>query len=294
MGQPLHQRHKTLMDLDDQCVQLILRKVEPIPDRFNASMTCKRMLRLCCDSKLWISVLSEDVPGAPPSKHTHATLQAAVDASRPGDSIHLSPGEHAAEGVRIHHPLRLIGAVGSTLLCRQHASDAALELWSNVKLEHICVEARRAYCVRHHAGDVTLSRCRLVCNAGRFAHLYSALEAAARQQEGCGTDRSEGDLRANRPAGCLTVEETTISGAMRAVQCKGDGELHDVRMLQGWGGLCFWFKVQQAQLAERQVYSESQAAESASVMDRTALRKRKMDWHARTRLGGPRLRSRCQ
>lgn len=211
---------------------------------------------------------------------------------RPGDSIHLGPGEHAAEGVRIHHPLRLIGAAGSTLLCRKHSADAALELWSNVKLEGVSVEARRAYCVRHHAGDVTLSRCRLVCDAGRFAHLYSALEAAARQQDGS-MDPSISDIGDCRPAGSLTVEETTISGAMRAVQCRGDGELHDVRMLQGWGGLCFWFKVEQAQLAERPVYPLSSSVKNTSMLDGASLRKRKKEWDSRARHGGPRLHARC-
>lgn len=209
---------------------------------------------------------------------------------RPGDSIHVGPGEHAAEGVRISHPLRLIGAAGSTLLCQKHGADAALELWSNVKLEGICVEARRAYCVRHHAGDVTLSRCRLICDAGRFAHLYCALEAVARHADG---NVNPGALAACRPTGTLTVEETTISGAMRAVQCRGDGELHDVRMLQGWGGLCFWFKVEQTQLAERKVYAASPILTSAPVLDEAALKKRKLEWDMRGRHGATRPRTRC-
>lgn len=212
---------------------------------------------------------------------------------RPGDSIQLSPGDHKAEGVQIHHPLRLIGTAGSSLQCRQHYADAALELWSNVKLEGICVEAHRAFCVRHHAGDVTLSRCRLICDAGRSAHLYCALVSAARQQEDSRSG-SVTDPRARYPAGSLNVEETTISGAIRAVQCKGDGKLHDVRVLQAWGGLCFWFKVKQTQLAERPIFTTAPYNGSASNISSTALKKRKMQWDAREWNSGPTVQGQCQ
>lgn len=221
----------------------------------------------------------EQVPGAWICIRAICDVTDCLWCCRPGDSIHLGPGEHTAEGVQIRHPLKLIGAAGSTLRCRQHYADAALELWSNVKLECICVEAHRAFCVRHHAGDVTLSRCRLICDAGRFAHLYCAVLAAARQRK---ENRDcKADMRASRPAGSLTVEETTILGARRAVQCKGDGKLHDVRMLQGWGGLCFWFKVEQAHLAERKIGPTTVADSAAQVLSSATLKKRKVQWDTR-------------
>lgn len=166
-------------------------------------------------------------------------------------------------------------------------------MWSNVKLEGICVEAHRAFCVRHHAGDVTLSRCRLICDAGRSAHLYCALVSAARQHDGSRVG-GDTDSRAACPAGSLTVEETTISGALRAVQCKGDGKLHDVRVLQGWGGLCFWFKVKQAQLAERQIFTTAPYDGSAKALSSTALKKRKLQWDAREWHTGATVQGQCQ
>lgn len=84
-----------------------------------------------------------------------------------------------------------------------------------------------------------------------------------------------------RRAGSLVVEETTIAGVPRAVQCKGDGALQDVRMLQGLGGLCFWFKVEQKQLADRHISASLGAGRNIPQLSPAALKKRKVEWDAR-------------
>lgn len=157
---------------------------------------------------------------------------------RPGDSIRIGPGQHIVEGLSISHPLRLIGAPGCQLLCRRTAAEAALEIWSNVRVEGISMVATRAFCIRHNDGELHLSRCKLTCHSEHLSHLYSALVAAARQRQGTAADL-------DRPAGRLTVEETSIAGSMRAVLCQGDGELVDVRVLGSACGHCFWFQVRQ-------------------------------------------------
>jgi hypothetical protein len=175
---------------------------------------------------------------------THALTAAAL--CRPGDSILIGPGEHTVEGLSICHPLRLIGAPGSSLLCRRPAAEAALEVWSNVRVEGLCMVATRAFCIRHNDGELHLSRCKLICNAEHLSHLYSAVVAAARQRKG----GSAAD--AGRPAGRLTVEETSITGSMRAVMCQGDGKLTDVRVLGTARGHCFWFQVRQDECRSQQ------------------------------------------
>jgi hypothetical protein len=139
------------------------------------------------------------------------------------------------------HPLRLIGAPGCKLICQAAAAEAALDVWSNVKVEGVTVDATRAFCIRHNDGDLHVRRCKLTCRAEPLSHLYSALVAASRQRE------SVPRVCEGRPAGCLTVEETSIygDGSMRAVLCQGDGELSDVRVLGGARGHCFWFQVRQ-------------------------------------------------
>lgn len=106
--------------------------------------------------------------------------------------------------------------------------------------------AVRSFCIRHNDGDLHLSRCKLTCHSEHLGHLYSALAAAARQRQG--TEAGAGGGLLSRPAGRLTVEETSIIGSMRAVLCQGDGELVDVRVLSSACGHCFWFQVRQDEL----------------------------------------------
>ena len=148
------------------------------------------------------------------------------------------------EGLTISHPLRLIGSPGCQLLCHRASAEAALEIWSNVRVERISMVATRAFCIRHNDGELHLRRCKLTCRSEHLGHLYSALVAAARQRQ----SSAAGD----RPAGRLTVEETSITGSMRAVLCQGDGELEDVRVLGSACGHCFWFQVRQDALRVQQ------------------------------------------
>lgn len=157
----------------------------------------------------------------------------------------IGPGDHIVEGVSISHPLRLIGSPGTMLMCRRTAAEAALEIWSNVRLEGVSMVSTRAFCIRHNDGELHVSRCKLTCDSEHLGHLYSALVAAARQRQSSTVD-------VGRPAGRLTVEETSITGSMRAVVCQGDGELSDVRVLGSTCGHCFWFQVRQDVLRSQQ------------------------------------------
>ena len=73
----------------------------------------QRFYRLVSDRRLWLVVsptgrAPESAPGGAGPVYT--TLQAAVQASRPGDTIWLSPGfTHSAADVTIPWPLHLLG-----------------------------------------------------------------------------------------------------------------------------------------------------------------------------------------
>lgn len=154
---------------------------------------------------------------------------------RPGDTIHIDAGTHAAAGVQLTHPLQLVGQPGSQLLCGPHKAEAALLVHANVRMEAVNVAARRAACIQQHAGRMRLVRCMLHCDPQRFDHLYSALVTLARSSQAHGQ-------------GCnasidLSVEETAISGCFRAIRCCGDGQLQGVRMCSDGRQQRFWFAV---------------------------------------------------
>jgi hypothetical protein len=121
-------------------------------------------------------------------------------------------------------------------VCHKNAAESALEVFANARLISIHVHAQRALCIRHHSGRLSISSCRLHCDTHKFDHLYCALVTLARQRSVRGSEVLEGRED-------LTVESTAISGSLRAVQCRGDGELQDVRVCPQGNLTLFWFTV---------------------------------------------------
>lgn len=138
-----------------------------------------------------------------------------------------------AEGVELRHALQLLGSPGSVLLCRRSEAQSALSIRANVRLEGVHVKAQRSACVRQHCGRLEISCCHLDCDPQRFDHLYCALVTLVR-----GSRLSGGVVD-------LQVDETVISGSMTAVQCRGDGQLQNVRVLFDGLRKRFWFNVMQ-------------------------------------------------
>jgi hypothetical protein len=138
-----------------------------------------------------------------------------------------------AEGVELRHPLKLLGSPGSVLMCRRSRAESALDIRANVRLDGVHVKAQRSACVRHHCGRLQISCCHLDCDPQRFDHLYCALVTLVRGS------------RLNGGVVHLQVNETVISGSLTAVQCRGDGQLQNVRVLFDGLRKRFWFTVVQ-------------------------------------------------
>jgi hypothetical protein len=116
----------------------------------------QRFYRLVSDRRLWLVVsptgrAPESAPGGAGPVYT--TLQAAVQASRPGDTIWLSPGfTHSAADVNIPWPLHLLGGgthPTDTLLSAPLNADCALSFTASgkVRVDHACcLELQHACC----------------------------------------------------------------------------------------------------------------------------------------------------
>ena len=190
---------------------------------------------LCPPKQCWYIAaqgnLKQRVGIAPYDKVGRCTLP-----RRPGDTIRICRGEHLAEGVAIRHPLQILGEPGSTLRCREHQAESALDVHSNVRIEGLCIHAARAACVRHHSGHLQIKGCRLECDPQRFDHLYCALVTLVRKEHVATHAKRKDEL---------SVEATVISGSLRAVRSAGDGTLRDVRVCYEGSQKLFWFAVAQ-------------------------------------------------
>ncbi|KAI5072483.1 hypothetical protein GOP47_0012589 [Adiantum capillus-veneris] len=95
--------------LDDGCLVRIFSFLTPLPDRFNAARVCRRWHGLASDRRMWLRVDHSAVASLLQSP-VFPTLQDAVSAAKPGDTILISSGvTHVSTNIYIDKPLCLLG-----------------------------------------------------------------------------------------------------------------------------------------------------------------------------------------
>ena len=114
------------------------------------------------------------------------TLQSAIAASRPGDTILLEPGlPHEASNVLISHPLHILGG-SSPDHCIIHSSsstdrstDPVLIFAATGRISNITLRGGLGGCIAHYSGRVEIEDCTLRCHAKGLRHLASPLVSLA-------------------------------------------------------------------------------------------------------------------
>ncbi|KAK9841986.1 hypothetical protein WJX81_002803 [Elliptochloris bilobata] len=223
-----------LEDLDDGCLLEVLKHLTPLPDLFCTSRVNRRFRRLASDTRLWKLVTGAATPADAAGgrrlagrhgRRAYPTLQAAVAASRPGDTIELEAAQvHEAADIAVRWPVRLRGggaAPEDTVLLCPAGADAALVFSASGVLGNLSVHSGAIACLVHHRGRVMVQGCVLTCHAAPgLGHLFAPLVTLA--WNGRGLLPPDG--------GVLTVVETRILGSAgsQAVRAAGSGVLRGV------------------------------------------------------------------
>jgi len=219
--------------LDDACLVRILTFLTPMPDRFNAARVCKRWQKLASDSRMWLHV----EPDSKSDTTIFATLEDAVVAARPGDTVLIAPGiTHMASNVVITKPLRLVGGGSSaddTVLLCPRGFDSALEFLANGKLANLKIIAELGSCLLHRRGRLTVDSCALECVEHPLDHLSYPIRSTADDQP-CPITNGQN---------AVSVIQTRIEGGPCCVDTSGKLKLQEVRVLCGRAALTFWFQV---------------------------------------------------
>jgi hypothetical protein len=165
--------------LPDHLLRRLLRTLHPSPDLFAVALTCRRLRRALSGpgSYLVVVAAASPTPSRPPSAAAFADLASAVAASRPGDTIWLSPTPPPAPAhrvdaaVRVRHPLNIVGGGASPrdtrVECRSDAAPAVLDFSAprarvaNVSLAHRGKGGAGGAAVLHRSGRLRVERCRL-------------------------------------------------------------------------------------------------------------------------------------
>ncbi|KAF8065533.1 SKIP5 [Scenedesmus sp. PABB004] len=254
-----------LGDLDDACLLRIFKALDPLPELFRVAQTCWRFRRLVSDKRAWLVVAPERIsPEQTPSGRvgpTFTSLRAAVAASRPGDTIWLAPGmAHDAAAVELRWPLHLLGGgrePEDTALTAPAGADSALDVRASCKITMVSLSSRRAPCIIHRRGLLTVERCRVAADPCGLPHLVSpvltlAASGTAPARGGGGAGGGGGPAApqplprlalASAGGGRLVVAETRLEGGASAVACGGTGRLRDVRVIQDRRAALFWLSV---------------------------------------------------
>ncbi|GAB4819561.1 hypothetical protein N2152v2_006607 [Parachlorella kessleri] len=185
-----------LADLDDATLQRILSFLHPHPDLFRVAASCRRLRDLALDRRSWLVVChtpQEPAVGIPRQyRKTFLTLQDAISASRPGDTIVIAPGEpHRVCGVVVPWPLHIMGGGTSpeqTLLLCPRGGGTALDFRhipldatrrASARLANLTVLSRLGSCVTHRRGRLAIEGCWLRCESEGLDHLVSPIATLA-------------------------------------------------------------------------------------------------------------------
>lgn len=168
----------SLLQLDDACLLEIFKFLRPLPEVMYIMQTCWRFRTLLLDKRQWLIVSSSTPVERPLAGHVYPSLQAAVSASRPGNTLWLAPGVHAIADVALPWPLHLLGG-GSrpedTVLVCPRGADTGLDFRASGKTTNLCLRSTMAPCITHRAGQLSIERCILECDPGGLPHLCAPL-----------------------------------------------------------------------------------------------------------------------
>lgn len=214
---PAHHETYCFDDLDDGVVLRVMQHLDPLPHRFLAARSCKRLHNLCTDPRLWLTVTPTNAPALNPATPPHATLAEAIAASRPGDTILLQPGVHNVQGVVVTWPLTIRGAGAApehTVLRCPRGADFAIDFFASSRLLNLTVASVRSPAVVHSAGQLVLERCVLRCRTEGLDHLLTPLHTRA-------TTVSTRALRVGANAMDKHAAMAALRASLQAVQDKG-------------------------------------------------------------------------
>ncbi|XP_020273696.1 F-box protein SKIP5 isoform X2 [Asparagus officinalis] len=199
---------------------------------------------LACHPRLWLRVerpiknLNE--PGVYPS------LEAAISAARPGDTILIAAGgNHVASNIQIKKPLCLIGAgdlPDDTVLTCARGSDSALEFLSTCKVANLTIRAELGYCLLHRSGRLTIEGCILQCEENPLDYLSFPIVSTASSKVDTFSPAPKSQQQ-QKIADSVTVSETRIEGGAKAVWTSGNLVLRHVRAIYARTAIFFWFTV---------------------------------------------------
>ncbi|KAL6657116.1 hypothetical protein ACP70R_004896 [Stipagrostis hirtigluma subsp. patula] len=223
--------------LDDGCLMHIFSFLSPIPDRYNTALVCHRWRFLACHPRLWLRVERpiRDVmePGVYP------TLEAAVSAARPGDTIFIAAGgAHVACNIQIKKPICIIGGgelPDDTVLTCSRGSDNALEFLSTCKIANLTIRAELGCCLLHRSGRLTIEECLLQCEQNPLDYLSFPIISTAIEYDSFSSLKEQGHS--------VTVVRTRIEGGAKAVRTNGTLALQRVRAIYSRSSVFFWFEV---------------------------------------------------
>eukprot|EP00250_Pteridium_aquilinum_P000200 c10228_g1_i1 orf=35-898(+) len=224
--------------LDDGCLVRIFSFLTPLPDRFNAARVCRRWHGLASDRRMWLRV-DGSLTISPLQPLVFLTVQDAVSAAKPGDTILISSGvTHCCTNVFIDKPLCLLGeglSPEDTLLTCPRGFESALEFSASSRVANLTILAELGSCLLHRKGSLIVESCALRCGEHPLEHLSCAIVSTADAVPSCFTMRQNG----------VSVIETKIEGGKEAVRTYGSLVLQEVRVVYARAALVFWFNVSQ-------------------------------------------------
>ncbi|KAK3278529.1 F-box protein skip5 [Cymbomonas tetramitiformis] len=239
-GRRLKDRGATFADIDDTVVLRIFRLLTPLPDVFRVAASCKRFRNLTQEHKLSLVVYAENGPHSHALRsqpHWFSSLQQAVTASRPGDTILLHPGPHFCTNVELRWPLQLVGGGRTPHDTVLHTADGTkgsntvLEGWASCRIAFLTIRPHAlSHCLRHHLGQMLVENCTLTCQPHPLDHLCPAIIMG-------GVDRLDAQL------GSLEVVETSIQGGGQALKCVNGRSPSRTRVIYvSQATYLFWFE----------------------------------------------------
>lgn len=234
--------------LDDGCLMRILSFLSPLPDRYSAARVCCRWRYLASDPRLWLRV--ERSCNALSEPGVFSTIEDAVVASRPGDTILIATGVvHMACNIQIIKPVCLVGGGSSpeeTVLVCPRGFDSALEFLSTGKVANLTIKAELGSCLLHRNGRLTVESCVLQCEEHPLEHLCCPIVSTADALAPPSSTLSS----IMQGASSMSVIHTRIEGGAKAVLTNGSLTLQQVRVMYARTALFFWFNVSQKCLTD--------------------------------------------